>query len=289
MTASPFTREPAHMPDSYSTLRLDRREDGVAAVTIDHPPMNLLDGALIGDLNRLLDELAAADDVRVVVLRSADPDYFVAHADLAMIRGLPRDAATATEVMRGIHGFMERWRTLDKITIAQIEGRARGGGSELVLALDLRFAAIGRAVLSQPEVALGIIPGAGGTQRLARLVGRARALEIVTGCADFDAVTAERYGWVNRALPPDELGPFVDALASRIASFPAHAIRLAKEAIDAGAPPFDDGLAAERAAFAATVADPLLDARFDDAIAAGVQTRDAELDLDALMGRLYRP
>src|SRR5581483_5096127 len=203
-------------------------------VTIDHPPMNLLDAALGTDLNGLQAELAADDGLRVVVFRSADPEYFVAHADLAMIRGLPRDAATATEAMRGIHGFMERWRTLDKVTIA-------------------------------------------------RLVGRARALEIVTGCADFDALMAERYGWVNRALPADEIGPFVDALARRIASFPPHAIRLAKQAVDAGAASFEDGLAAERAAFAATVADPDLDARFDDALAAGLQTRDAELDLDALL------
>jgi len=270
------------MPDPYTTLHVDR-DGGIAVVTIDHPPMNLLDAALVTDLNGLQAELAADDGLRVVVFRSADPEYFVAHADLAMIRGLPRDAATATEAMRGIHGFMERWRTLDKVTIAQLEGRARGGGSELVLALDLRFAAIGRAVLSQPEVALGIIPGAGGTQRLARLVGRARALEIVTGCADFDALMAERYGWVNRALPADEIGPFVDALARRIASFPPHAIRLAKQAVDAGAASFEDGLAAERAAFAATVADPDLDARFDDALAVGLQTRDAELDLDALL------
>ena len=277
------------MSQPYTTLHLDRRDDGVAVVTIDHPPMNLLDAALLGELSRLQGELAGDSGVRVVVFRSADPDYFVAHADLAMIRGLPRDAPGASEALRGIHGFMERWRTLDKVTIAQVEGRARGGGSELVLALDLRFAAIGRAVLSQPEVALGIIPGAGGTQRLARLVGRARALEIVTGCADFDALTAERYGWVNRALPPDEIGPFVDALARRIASFPAHAVRLAKQVVDAGAPSFDDALAAERAAFAETVADPQLDARFDGAMAAGLQTRDAEMDLDALMARLYRP
>jgi enoyl-CoA hydratase/carnithine racemase len=269
---------------TFDTLRLER-DAGVAFVTIDHPPINLLDGALIGDLNRLYAVVAADDDVRVVVFRSADADFFIAHAEIAMIGAMPRDAAAAAAVLQGIDGFMERWRTIPKITIAQLEGRARGGGSELALALDLRFAAIGRARLGQPEVALGIIPGAGGTQRLARLLGRARALEVVAGCADVDAVLAERYGWVNRALPAEEIGGFVEALARRIASFPPHAVRLAKTAIDAATPDYDDGLAAERLAFGESLTDPGLDDRFARAFAAGVQTRDAELDLDAAIDR----
>jgi enoyl-CoA hydratase/carnithine racemase len=270
---------------TFDTLRLER-DAGVAFVTIDHPPINLLDGALITDLNRLYDVVADDDGVRVVVFRSADPDFFIAHADVAMIAAMPREAATAAAVLHGIDGFMERWRTIPKITIAQLEGRARGGGSEFALALDLRFAAIGRARLAQPEVALGIIPGAGGTQRLARLVGRARALEVIVGCADVDAELAERYGWVNRALAADEIGAFVDRLARRIASFPAHAVRLAKSAVDAAAPSYDEGLAAERLAFGETLADPGLDARFDKAFTAGIQTRDAELDLERALDDL---
>jgi enoyl-CoA hydratase/carnithine racemase len=270
---------------SFDTLRLER-DAGVAFVTIDHPPINLLDGALITDLNRLYDVVADDDDVRVVVFRSADADIFIAHADVAMIAAMPREPATAAAVLQGIDGFMERWRTIPKITIAQLEGRARGGGSEFALALDMRFAAIGRARLAQPEVALGIIPGAGGTQRLARLLGRARALEVIVGCADVDAELAERYGWVNRALAADEIGAFVDRLARRIASFPAHAVRLAKSAVDAGAPAYDDGLAAERMAFGETLADPGLDARFDRAFTAGIQTRDAELDLERALDNL---
>jgi enoyl-CoA hydratase/carnithine racemase len=270
---------------SFDTLRLER-DAGVAFVTIDHPPINLLDGALITDLNRLYDVVADDDDVRVVVFRSADADFFIAHADVAMIAAMPREPGTAAAVLQGIDGFMERWRTIPKITIAQLEGRARGGGSEFALALDMRFAAIGRARLAQPEVALGIIPGAGGTQRLARLLGRARALEVIVGCADVDAELAERYGWVNRALAADEIGAFVDRLARRIASFPAHAVRLAKSAVDAGAPAYDDGLAAERMAFGETLADPGLDARFDRAFTAGIQTRDAELDLERALDNL---
>ena len=122
---------------------------------------------------------------------------------------------------------------MPKATIAVIEGIARGGGSELAMAFDMRFAALGKARLAQPEVAIGIIPGGGGTQRLPRLVGRARALEVVLGCDDIDAATAEAWGYVNRALPADELRPFVDKLAARIASFPLEVIAAAKRAVDA--------------------------------------------------------
>ena len=107
--------------------------------------------------------------------------------------------------------------------MAKIAGRVGGGGAELSASLDMRFGAIGRTVVNQMEVALGILPGGTGTQRLPRLVGRGRALEMVLGCDDVDAVTAERWGYLNRALPPDELDPFVDRLARRIASFPSEA------------------------------------------------------------------
>ena len=226
----------------------------------------------------------------MVVLRSADPEFFIAHADLEMIKSLPREPQPYPTELGFFHAFVERWRTLPQVTIAQIEGRARGGGSELALSLDMRFAALGRAVLSQPEVAIGIIPGGSGTQRLGRLLGRGRALEAVLGCDDFDAVTAERYGWVNRALPADEIGPFVERLARRIASFPPDAVRLAKQAVDAALPSPLDGLLAEAHAFNETLTDPDLDARFDAALAAGAQTRAGELDLATLLSsRLTRP
>ncbi len=106
-----------------------------------------------------------------------------------------------------------------------------GGGSELAASCDMRFGAIGRTIVNQMEVPLGILPGGTGTQRLPRLVGPGRAMEIILGGVDIDAVTAERWGYLNRALPPDELRPFVDALARRIAAFPAHAIALAKESV----------------------------------------------------------
>jgi enoyl-CoA hydratase/carnithine racemase len=268
----------------HEALRMDV-DAGVAYVTLDHPPVNLLDGAMIGDLWRVANQLADDDGVHVVVVRSADPEFFIAHADLRLIQALPRDVTERGTELAVIHQFMERWRTLPQVTIAQIEGRARGGGSELALSLDLRFAAREGTRLSQPEVSVGIIPGGGGTQRLPALVGRGRALEIVLGCADFDAETAERYGWVNRALPRDELGPFVERLARRIASFPPDAVRRAKLAVDAAVPADEAGLIEEAYQFNRTLADPELDARMEAALARGAQTREAELDLGALLER----
>jgi enoyl-CoA hydratase/carnithine racemase len=263
-------------------------DEGVAFVTLDHPPVNLLDAVLIGSLWELAGELADDDEVRAVVVRSADPEFFIAHADLALIQSLPRDRRDRPEQLEFIHVFMERWRTLPQVTIAQLEGRARGGGSELALSLDLRFGAVGGAILGQPEVAVGILPGGSGTQRLPRLMGRGRAIEVVLGCDDFDAQLAERYGYINRALPADELAPFVNRLARRIAAFPAHAVRLAKQAVDAAGGPLHDGLLEEMHCFNLTLADPGLDARMEGALAAGAQTRAGEMDLPGLIERSLR-
>lgn len=271
--------------DEYSCLRV-RVEDGVATVTIDHPPINLLDAPLIVELDRVGRELEADDAVRVVVLGSADPEFFLAHADVRMIEQLPHgEPPTAPH---GFHRMVERFRTMPKATIGKLEGRARGGGSELLLSLDMRFGALGRAVLSQPEVALGIIPGGSGTQRLPRLLGRARALEAILGCEDFPADLAERYGWLNRALPPEALGPFVDRLARRIASFPAEAIALAKAAVDAALPPVEPGLVEEARCFDRALGVPEARARMARFLALGGQTREMELDLEAVLAALAR-
>jgi enoyl-CoA hydratase/carnithine racemase len=272
--------------DDYRALRVEV-EAGVARVTFDHPPLNLLDATLIGELIRLGPELERDSDVRVVVLQSADPEFFIAHADVALIERLPQDAPPTAEPSL-FQQMVERFRTMPKATIALIEGYCRGGGSELALSCDMRFAALGKAVLGQPEVALGILPGGSGTQRLPRLCGRGRALEIVLGCEDFPADLAERYGWVNRALPPHELGPFVERLAARIASFPAEAISEAKAALLAGEPPWQAGLVAETDAFNRLLALPEARARMQGFLAAGGQTRELEaqspLSLDATGG-----
>jgi enoyl-CoA hydratase/carnithine racemase len=269
----------------YTTLAISR-ENGVATVTLDHPPMNLLDLALMTDLERLGRELEADTETRAVVFQSANPDYFIAHADVGLIQRLPSEVPPKSDELSFFHQMVERYRTLPCVTIGAIEGRARGGGSEFLLSLDLRFGAIGRCVLSQPEVALGILPGGSGTQRLPRLVGRGRALEVILGCEDFGAELAERYGWINRALPAAELRTFVAALARRIASFPREAIALAKRAVDAADTTVREGLLEEAHLFSRTLANPETRARMDAFISSGSQSPEAELDLGAVLARL---
>lgn len=271
----------------YESLRVGV-DGGVAVVTIDHPPINLFDAVLIGDMLRVGEELERDEAVRVVVIESADPEFFIAHADVALIQTLPVTPPPRPTELGFFHVMVERFRTMPKVTIAKIEGIARGGGSELVLSCDMRFGALGRCVLAQPEVALGIIPGGGGTQRLPRLVGRARALEIVLGCDDVPADLAERWGYLNRALPPAELGPFVDALARRIASFPAEAIALAKRAVDAAGTDVVAGLLEEADAFNRAVASPPARARMAAFLAGGGQTRELETSTQALAELLAR-
>jgi enoyl-CoA hydratase/carnithine racemase len=263
----------------YSTLTvtLDR---GVAEVVFDHPPLNLLDLPMLTDLDRLGRELADDAQTRVTIFRSANPDFFIAHADVGLIQALPREAPERGSRLSFFHRMVERFRTLPSVTMGVVEGRARGGGSEFLLSLDLRFAALGRARLSQPEVALGIIPGGSGTQRLPRLMGRGRALEAILGCEDFDAALAERYGWINRALPPDEVLPFARRLARRIASFPAEAVALAKRAVDAAEGTTREGLLEEDHLFRRAAASDFAHERMATFLASGGQTVERELELD---------
>jgi enoyl-CoA hydratase/carnithine racemase len=264
----------------YACLKV-RTDAGVAFVTIDHPPINLFDAALIVEMDRLGQELEADAGVRAVVFDSADPDFFIAHADVELILSLPAEARDKPEQPSFFQQMVDRFRTMPKATIALIEGICRGGGSELVLSLDMRFAALGKAVLAQPEVLVGIIPGGSGTQRLPRMVGRARALEVILGAADFPAELAERYGYVNRALPPDELRPFVEGLARRIAACPAETIAGAKAAVAAAEPAVTAGLAAEARCFDACVELPEAQARMRAFLEAGGQTREFETRRDA--------
>jgi enoyl-CoA hydratase/carnithine racemase len=261
--------------DGFQALRV-ACDGGVATVTIAHGGINLFDITLIGEMDRVGRMLAADDAVRAIVFESANPNFFIAHADVTLIQQLPTEVAPRAEKLGMFHAMCDRFRTMPKATIVKIEGMCRGGGSEFALACDMRFAAIGRATLAQPEVALGIIPGGGGCVRLPRLVGRARALEIVLGCGDFDAVTAERYGYVNRALPANEIGPFVDKLARRIASFPAQAIRLAKEAVLASDRFVEDDLVHEEKSFFATLSNAETKRRMAAAMERGLQTPAVE-------------
>ena len=261
-------------------------EKRVAWVTIDHPPINLFDVTLFLELGQLVPLLEEDPDVQVVVFRSADPDFFIAHADVNWILMLPETKPEPITEIGPFVALLERIRRMPKVSIGAIAGIARGGGSELLLSLDMRFAARGKTKLAQPEVALGIIPGGSGTQRLGRMVGRARALEIVLGCGDVDADEAAAMGYVNRALAEEELMPFVRALAERIAAMPAETVRLAKEAVDAAMPPVEPGLLVEGDRFNESVALPEARTRMREFLERGGQTRDVERSLGDLVGVL---
>ena len=257
--------------DNYTTMRISA-EGGVATATLDHGELNLLDFAMLADLDRLGQEVEADPAIKVLVIQSANPDFFIAHADLGTIAQLPPAPPPRKEKLGWAHGVLDRFRTMPKVTIAKIEGRARGGGSEVALACDMRFATLGKAVLCQPEVGVGIIPGAGATVRLPRLVGRARALEIMLGCGDMAADVAERYGYVNRALPPEEIDYFVRSLASRIASFPAEAIAAVKEMVTSSDVGMEDQMVREEELFLTAVHSDVAKRRMAAALAGGMQT-----------------
>lgn len=231
------------MSEEFTTLNITK-DHGVARVTFDNPPINLFDPTMIGDFRRLLDMLAADRETRVVVLASANPDFFIGHADLNLFLDPVERIPPKPTTLGALQSLFEDLRTLPQATIAVVEGRASGAGTELLTSCDMAFAS-GSAVLSQFEVAVGVLPGATGSQRLPRLLGRSRALEVILGCDEVDADLAERYGLVNRALPADRLWEVVDRLARRIATFPGSAIALNKVAVDAAELPIREGLLEE--------------------------------------------
>ena len=261
----------------FLKIRIDQ---GVAFVTIDNPPINLLNMELLGEFSRLQRKVAKDNDVRVIVFDSADPDFFIAHFDVSLLAVMPDKAPPRSDQLTGMHPICEAYRTMPKVSIAKLEGVARGGGSEFVLALDMRFGAIGKAILGQPEIVVGIIPGGGGAQRLPRLMGRSRAMEAVLGGVDFSAELAERYGYINRALPSDELTPFVEDLAYRIASFPTESIAIAKRAVlTALERPLIEGLLEEAYLFNQSCALPAAKERMNWFLQRDGQTREKELEL----------
>jgi enoyl-CoA hydratase/carnithine racemase len=248
---------------------------GVAWAVVDHPPMNLWDRALTGDIVGLIGAFEADDATRVLVLTSANPDFFIAHADVGMILDMDPSVQGDDGAPAPVNVLLDRLHISPKVSIALVQGIARGGGSEIALSCDLRFATP-HAVFAQPEVALGIIPGAGGTQRLTRLVGRARALEIVLGCADVPAEEAAAIGYVNSVIAEDDIERFVRELATRIAGMPPIAVAEAKRAVDAASGDRAAGFAVEAAGFRAALADPTARDRMQRFLELGGQTPSVE-------------
>lgn len=261
--------------------------DGVAVVTLQHPPINLVDRTMVIDLLHLADELERDCETRVVLFRSANPDFFLAHYDLGGQLDAP-PMKLPEGMPSPLSALFTRFSRLPQVTIGELQGRARGAGSEFLLALDMRFASRERALLGQPEVAVGLLPGAGGTVRLARLMGRGRALEVCLGGEDFDAETAERYGWINRALPDKELEGFCAALAHRIAGFPASGIAHVKAVVDRVTAADSQSLVEESQRFVVDMSAPETLERVRWMMANGGQSDSAfERDMGTALGR-YR-
>jgi enoyl-CoA hydratase/carnithine racemase len=210
-------------------------------VVFDYPPFNIMDATIFEGLQDVLARMDSSPGLRVVVFESANPEFYLAHFDLTGKLGNIMTSVGRSGLPILMDTFV-RLTTSPVVSIAKIRGCVRGACSEFVLACDMRFASRENTLLGQPEVGVGVHPGGGGAERLPHLVGRGRALEIVLGANDFDGDTAERYGYVNRALRDTELDGFVDALARRVASFDRRAIAAAKNLVNQVSLPSADRL-----------------------------------------------
>ena len=208
-----------------SQFNIDRSHPGRWTITFSNPPINVFLPTTIAELGALMTELEADPSVKAVVFQSANPDFFVAHLDVAK-------AAERPETLGLWREFVLRMASAPVVSIAKVRGRTRGIGNEFTLACDMRFASRQNALFGQPEIGVGLVPGGGALEWLPRLVGRSRALEIVLSGDDFDADIAERYGWVNRAVDDGDLDSFVDALAARLASFDRETLVAAKTQVN---------------------------------------------------------
>ena len=268
----------------FETIKAHRHA-GVLFAALTAPPMNLLRPELVRDLVALI-QLAEADEAtRVVVFTSADPDYFISHVDVTNVNEYRQEAVKlAGEASIGL--LFRHLSASRLVTIAQIEGRVRAAGSEFVLACDMRFAARESAIFSQPEAGLGVSPGAGGIQHLTRLMGRARALEVMLSGEDYDADLAERYGWINRAMPATALGGFVRSLALRIAAFPNPGSVAIKDRVNAIALAPVEDFRRDSDLFGRGIVKPGAQKQLNAAFKRGFQTREAEMSLGHLLGVL---
>src|ERR1700731_3747532 len=274
------------MPESTSPLQVVEETPAYWRVVFDYPPFNVMDGTIFQSLQDLLARMDASQTLRVVVFESAIPDFYLAHFDLTGKLGNVMSGIGPTSLPVLLDTFVRLTKS-PVVSIAKIRGCARGASSEFVLACDMRFASRENTRLGQPEVGVGLHPGGGGTERLPHLVGRGRALEIILGANDFDGDTAERYGYINRALPDTELDSFVDALPRRIASFDPGAIAAAKNLVNQVSLPSADRLLDALNSFQTALTWPEAQQRIQALLERGLQREvDFENRWPAVLGTL---
>ena len=264
------------MTDSEAPIRIVEESPAFWRAVFDHPPFNVIDASIFEGLQGLLGRMDASPDLRIVVFESAIPDFYLAHFDLTGNIGNILSAVGPSGLPILIDTFVRLTKS-PVVSIAKIRGCVRGASSEFVLACDMRFGSRENMLLGQPEVAVGVHPGGGGAERLPHLVGRGRALEIVLSGNDFDGDTAERYGYINRALPDAELDGFVDAFARRIAAFDRPAIAAAKNLINQVSLPSADHLLDALNSFETALTWPQAQRRFQALFKLGLQ-QDADFE-----------
>src|SRR5438034_2916550 len=257
--ANPQILDPeANMSNVANTrqIRFVRRTSSYWRVTFDNPPLNIFGPEAIPESNGIVTALQTDEDVKVVVFDSAVEGFFLTHYNFLAPLEDSTSLPPGPTGLQALPDMLVRLSRAPVASIVSIRGRATGVGSELALASDMRFASSEKAILSQWEVGAGLVPGGGPMARLPRLIGRGRALEVLLGADDVRGELAERYGYVNRALPDVELDAFVDALAMRIASFDKQAIAETKNFVNVASLPPDAKIAPEWAAFLASFARP---------------------------------
>ena len=267
---------------SWTTIKVDRRSRGYCRVTFEHPPINTITATMVAELAELVGLIEQDPDLNVVVFDSANPDFYLAHYDTEHD---PSRTAALPRGPTGLHAWLDLLVRLSRasvVSVASIRGRARGAGSEFVLACDLRFASRENTLLGQFEVATGLVPGGGPMARLPRLAGRGRALEILLVADDLDGPRAEQYGYVNRVIADNQLDGEVEDIASRLARFDHEALARTKSYVDQVTLPADSEFPPALTDFFDLFGRPVPQARYARLEALGL---NVDSDLERSLGR----
>ncbi|SAL45002.1 short chain enoyl-CoA hydratase [Caballeronia cordobensis] len=277
------------LDSNNAQIGIERRSPSYWRVIVNNPPFNICGPDMLPQLGAVVTALETDPHVKVVVFESAVPGFFLTHYDFIPPLEATTSMAAGPTGLPPLPDMLVRIGRSSVISIAKIRGRATGVGSELALASDMRFASREKALLSQWEIGAALVPGGGPMTRLSRLIGRGRALEVLTSGNDFDGALAERYGYVNRALPDDELDDFVDALATRIGSFDKESLAVIKQHVNAETLPPDTSVAPEWDAFIAAVQRPAAQEKIAQLMQMGLQKNpDVEARLAEYTGSLWR-